>query len=82
MPAIFQPQIAKKNQLGALSQGNSNLYWPYRLLWWDSYKGVECALTFDKSILHKIIIISSVVLDPQKGKTEPMDEICQLQASY
>jgi len=30
----------------------------HRLLWRDSYKGVECALTPDESILHKVIIIA------------------------
>jgi len=45
----FSTPDCKKNQLGTLSQGKSNLQ-----LWPDSYKGVDCALSPDESILHKI----------------------------
>jgi len=56
MPAIFQPQIAKNNQPGTLSQGNSNLS-DHRLLLRDSHKGIDHALTPDESLLPKIIFI-------------------------
>jgi len=56
MPAIFQPWIAKKiNQ--APSVRVIVICSDHRLLWRDSYKGVDRALTPDESILHKIIII-------------------------
>jgi len=50
----FSTLDRKKNQLGTLSQGISN---NHKLLWRDSYKGVDPALTPDESILPKIIII-------------------------
>jgi len=62
---FFNPRL-QKNQLGALSQGNSN----HRLLWWDSYKDVDHALAPDESILHKIIIIIIII-----GKREGLVSI-------
>jgi len=51
MPAIFQPRIAKK-----IKQASSVrvivICSDHRLLWRDSYKGVDHALTPDESILH------------------------------
>jgi len=56
MPAIFQPRIAKKINK-APSVRVIVICSDHRLLWQDSYKGVDRALTPDDSILHKIIII-------------------------
>jgi len=59
MPAIFQLRIAKKiNQ--APSVRVIVICSDHRLLWRDSYKGVDRALTPDESILHKIIIIRNL----------------------
>jgi len=55
MPAISPPQIAKKID-NALSVRVIVICSDHKLLWRDSYKGVDRALTPDESILHKIII--------------------------
>jgi len=47
----------QNNQLGTLRQGNSN---DHRLLWRDSYKVVDRALTSEETILHKI---SNIIID-------------------
>jgi len=61
VPAIFQPKIAKKiNQ--APSGREIVICCDHRLLWRDSYKGVDHALTPDESILQKIIIIIMLIL--------------------
>jgi len=56
MPAIFQPQIAKKINK-APSVWVIVICSGHRLLWRDSYKDVDPALTSDESILHNIITI-------------------------
>jgi len=56
MPAIFQPRTAKKINK-APSVRVIVICSDHRLLWRDSYKGVDRTLTSDESILHKIIII-------------------------
>jgi len=63
-PAIFQTQHAKKNQqVATSSQGNIDLQWPHRVLWRDSFKGVDHTLTSDKPILLNIIMIITVSVD-------------------
>jgi len=63
MKAIFQPRIAKKSTR-APSVRVIVLCRDHRLLWRDSYKGkgVDCALTPDEPILHKITIIIGICL--------------------
>jgi len=56
MPAIFKPRIAKKINK-APSVRVIVICSDHRLLWRDSYKDADRALTPDESILHKIMII-------------------------
>jgi len=56
MPAIFQPRITKKINK-ALSVRVIVICRGHKLLWQDSYKGVDRASISPESILHKIIII-------------------------
>jgi len=53
----FSTLDCKKNQHGALSQGNSSLQLPWTFMG-DSLKGVDLALTSPESILRQIIIIT------------------------
>jgi len=64
MPAIFQPQIAKRiNKTPSVRV--IVIFSDHKLLWRDSFKDVDFALTSDESILHKIIIIS-IIIDASK----------------
>jgi len=56
MPAIFQPRIAKKINY-APSVRVILICCDHKLLWRDSCKCVDHALTLDESTLHKVIII-------------------------
>jgi len=56
MPAIFQPQIAKK-----INKALSAICGDYKLLWWDSYKGTGCASTLPESIQHMIIVTIKIL---------------------
>jgi len=53
---FFKPLVAK-NQNKAPSGRVIVICNDHRLLWRDSYKGVDRALTRDDSILHKIITV-------------------------
>jgi len=55
MPAIFQLRIAKSVRVIVI-------YSDHRLLWPDSYRGVNGVLNLDEFILHKIIIIEFEIL--------------------
>jgi len=60
---FFHPRL-QKNQQGTLSKGIGNLQ-PcgyLRLLWQGSCKGVNCTLTSAESMLHEIIIFTSLSL--------------------
>jgi len=65
MPAIFQPQIAKKINK-APSVRVIVICSDHRLLWRDSYKGVGGSSTSPDSILHKIIIIIITMIEMQR----------------
>jgi len=53
----FATPNCKRNQQGTLSQGCSNLQFPWTCLWQDSDKSVDLALTSPESRLQQIIII-------------------------
>jgi len=56
MPEIFQPPIEKKISK-APSVRIIVIYSDHRLLWWDSDKGFDLAITSPEPILHQIMII-------------------------
>jgi len=61
VPAIFQPRIAEKiNKAPSVSV--IVICSDRELLWQDSYKGVGRVPTLPESILHKIIIIITIII--------------------
>jgi len=67
MPAIFQPQIALKNQQGTLSVRVIIICSDRKLLLRNTYKGVGRTSTMPDSILHKIIIIIIILKNLQNA---------------
>jgi len=62
----FSTPDCKKNSVGVIVICSD-----HGLLWWDSYKGIDHALTPDESILHKMMIIISFSVNGEVGSQGP-----------